>query len=144
MAYYNPMLVKPMREELTEVGFTELRTSQDVDAAMEDAKKGLTLVAVNATNKAAAGMARPGVRLALQDVADSKLPDRLLTVFPGDDVEAGTTFFGHIPEIPPSDPSFALFKDGELVYFMPLHRIEGRDAGMVADDLKAKFEEFAQ
>lgn len=144
MAYYNPLLVKPMREELTSVGFKELRTSQEVDAAMEEAKKGLTLVAVNATNGAAAGMARPGVRRALEDSADFKLPDRLLTVFPGDDVEAGRTFFGHIPDIPPSDPSFALFKDGELVYFLPLHRIEGRDHFAVSDDIKAAFEEFGQ
>ncbi|MFC9863923.1 MULTISPECIES: BrxA/BrxB family bacilliredoxin [unclassified Streptomyces] len=143
MPHYNPQLTKPMRDELTSIGFKELRTSEEVDAAMEEAKMGLTLVAVNAVNGAAAGHARPGVHRALADT-DSKVPDRLLTVFPGDDVEAGGTFFGHIPEIPPSDPSFALFKDGELVYFLPLHRIEGRQASGVAEDLKSAFEEFGQ
>ncbi|MFC1403255.1 MULTISPECIES: BrxA/BrxB family bacilliredoxin [Streptacidiphilus] len=142
MPHYSPLLVKPMREELTSIGFRELLTSQEVDAAMEDVKTDLTLVAVNAVTAAAAGMARPGVRLALANSSGAKVPDRLLTVLPGDDVEAVQTFFRHLPDFPPSDPSFFLFKDGEVVYYMPQYRIEGRDHMAVAADLSAAFAEF--
>ncbi|GGV40836.1 UPF0403 protein [Kitasatospora herbaricolor] len=138
---YSPMLVKPMREELTEAGFTELLHPEAVDAAMEKAKKGLTLVAVNSVTGCAAGMARPGVRIALEEAA--KRPDQLLSVFDEQDVEATARMRSYFADIPPSHPSFALFKDGELVAFIPRHRIEGRDARAVAADLTAAFEEFA-
>ncbi|WP_331769022.1 BrxA/BrxB family bacilliredoxin (plasmid) [Embleya sp. NBC_00888] len=139
---YSPLLVKPMKEELTKIGFKELLTAEEVDAAMKDAEEGLTLVAVNAVNGAAAGMARPGVRMALED--GSKRPDRLLTVFADQDLDATARLRRHIADIPPSEPSFALFKDGELVYFVPRHRIEGRDAEAVAADLRAAFDEFGR
>jgi bacilliredoxin len=139
---YSPLLVKPMKEELTNIGFKELLTAEEVDAAMKDAEEGLTLVAVNAVNGAAAGMARPGARMALED--GSKRPDRLLTVFADQDLEATARLRGHIADIPPSEPSFALFKDGELVYFLPRHRIEGRDADAVAADLRAAFDEYGR
>ncbi|MFG3071719.1 BrxA/BrxB family bacilliredoxin [[Kitasatospora] papulosa] len=139
---YSPLLVRPMKEELTAIGFKELLTAEEVDTAMKDAEKGLTLVAVNAVNGAAAGMARPGVRRALED--SSKRPDRLVTVFAEQDLEATAQMRGYFPDIPPSAPSFALFKDGELVHFIPCHRIEGRDASAVATDLRAAFDEHGQ
>ncbi|WP_030269769.1 BrxA/BrxB family bacilliredoxin [Streptomyces sp. NRRL B-24484] len=139
---YSPLLIKPMKEELTSIGFKELLTADDVDAAMDGADTGVTLVAVNSVSGCAAGMARPGVRLALE--GDGKHPDRLFTVFAEQDLEATAKMRGYFPDIPPSDPSFAVFKDGELVYFIPRHRIEGRDARAVAADLTAVFEEFCQ
>ncbi len=139
---YSPLLVRPMKEELTAIGFKELLTPQDVDAAMEDAKGGLTLVAINAVNGIAAGVARPGARMALED--GSKRPDRLLTVFAEQDLEATAQMRRYFADIPPSEPSFALFKDGELVQFVPRFRIEGRDANAVAADLRAAFDEWGQ
>ncbi|MFJ4897355.1 BrxA/BrxB family bacilliredoxin [Streptomyces sp. NPDC088727] len=139
---YLPLLVKPMKEELTAIGFKELLTAEEVDTAMKDAEKGLTLVAVNAVNGAAAGKARPGARMALKD--SSKRPDRLVTVFAEQDLEATARMRGYFPDIPPSEPSFALIKDGELVHFIPRHRIEGRDADTVAADLRAAFDEHGQ
>lgn len=138
---YSPLLVKPMREELTEVGFVEMLTADDVDKQMEEAKAGVTLVAINAVTGCAAGIARPGVRSALETT--SSRPGRLLTVFADQDLDATARLRGYFPDIPPSEPSFALFKDGELVYFIPRHRIEGRDARAVATDLEAAFTEFA-
>ncbi|PBC67367.1 putative YphP/YqiW family bacilliredoxin [Streptomyces sp. TLI_235] len=138
---YSPLLVRPMREELTSIGFKELLTADEVDAAMDEANTGVTLVAVNSVTGCAAGMARPGVRIALEG---EKRPDRLFTVFAEQDLEATAKMRGYFPDIPPSDPSFALFKDGELVHFVPRHRIEGRDAQQLAADLTAAFEEFCQ
>lgn len=87
-------------------------------------------------------MARPGARLALS--GDAKRPDRLLTVFDEQDIEATAQMRSYFADIPPSHPSFALFKDGELVHFVPRHRIEGRDAESVAADLEAAFNEHGQ
>ncbi|MEU2900571.1 BrxA/BrxB family bacilliredoxin [Streptomyces sp. NPDC001273] len=139
---YSPLLVKPMREELTSVGFVELLTAADVDRAMKDVATGVTLVAINSVTGCAAGMARPGVRRALS--GDAKRPDRLLTVFDEQDIEATAQMRSYFADIPPSHPSFALFKDGELVHFVPRHRIEGRDAESVAADLEAAFNEHGQ
>ncbi|MFJ3975602.1 MULTISPECIES: BrxA/BrxB family bacilliredoxin [unclassified Streptomyces] len=139
---YSPLLVKPFREELTSIGFVELLTADEVDRAMKDADTGMTLVAINSVTGCAAGMARPGVRLALS--GDAKRPDRLLTVFDEQDIEATAQMRSYFPDIPPSHPSFALFKDGELVHFIPRHRIEGRDAESVAADLEAAFNEHGQ
>ncbi|WP_328337265.1 BrxA/BrxB family bacilliredoxin [Streptomyces violaceus] len=139
---YSPLLVKPMREELTSVGFVELLTADDVDRAMKNAATGMTLVAINSVTGCAAGMARPGARLALS--GDAKRPDRLLTVFDEQDIEATAQMRSYFADIPPSHPSFALFKDGELVHFVPRHRIEGRDAESVAADLEAAFNEHGQ
>lgn len=134
---YSPMLVKPMREELTSIGVEELMTAEDVDRWMS-AKDGTALLVVNSVCGCAAGMARPGIRQAL---AGGQRPDRVASVFAGQDLEATARARGHFPDIPPSSPSIAFFKDGELVYFMPRHRIEGRSADDVARDLTAVFDE---
>lgn len=135
---YSPLLVKPMREELKAAGVRELPTVTDVDSFMEEAKSGTSMLVFNSVCGCAAGMARPGVRLAL---AHTKTPDRTVSVFAGQDVEATAKARAYIPDIPPSSPSIALFKDGELVYFMPRHRIESREAQDVASDLIEVFEE---
>ncbi|HVR11237.1 MAG TPA: BrxA/BrxB family bacilliredoxin [Thermoanaerobaculia bacterium] len=134
---YSPLLVKPMREELTQVGVKELLTAADVDAFMNE-KHGTAMLVVNSVCGCAAGMARPGIRLALQH---ARRPDRIASVFAGQDLEATARARGYFPDIPPSSPSIAFIKDGELMYFMPRHRIEGRDANMVARDLVSVFEE---
>jgi putative YphP/YqiW family bacilliredoxin len=134
---YSPLLVRPMREELTSIGVQELLTPADVDAFMAE-KSGTALLVVNSVCGCAAGMARPGVRLALE--SESR-PDRVVSVFAGQDLEATARARGYMSDIPPSSPSIALFKDGELVHFIPRHRIEGRDANGVAADLKAAFDE---
>lgn len=134
---YSELLVRPMREELTSIGVQELRTAQDVDAFMAE-KNGTALLIVNSVCGCAAGMARPGVRLALEQ---GRRPDRVATVFAGQDLEATAKARSYLPDIPPSSPSMAFFKDGELVYFIPRHRIEGRDAQAVASDLTAAFNE---
>lgn len=136
---YSPLLVKPMREELTSIGVEELLTAEDVDRFME-AGEGTALLIVNSVCGCAAGMARPGVRLALE--AGPK-PDRVGTVFAGQDLDATARARSYVPDIPPSSPSIALFKDGELVYFLPRHRIEGRNAQEVAADLTAALRESA-
>jgi putative YphP/YqiW family bacilliredoxin len=134
---YDPELVQPMREELTVLGVKELRTAEEVDDFMAE-KGGTALVVVNSVCGCAAGMARPGVRMAL---AHEKKPDRLATVFAGQDVEATAKARGYFADLPPSSPSLALFKDGEVVEFFPRHRIEGREAMDVAGDLVKAFEE---
>jgi putative YphP/YqiW family bacilliredoxin len=131
------LLVQPMRDELTQAGFQELRTPADVDAFMAE-KNGTAVLVINSVCGCAAGKARPGVRLALRQ---SQPPNRLATVFAGQDVAATARARGYFAEVPPSSPSVALFKDGELVYFMPRHRIEGRDAESVAADLRVAFNE---
>ena len=135
---YSPMLVRPMKEELTAAGFRELLTAADVDALMAE-KSGTTLLVVNSVCGCAAGMARPGVRLALTGEVK---PDRLVTVFAGQDLEATARMRSYMADIPPSSPSMALFKDGELVYFVPRHRIEGRSAEALAQDLAGAFSQF--
>src|SRR5436309_9098495 len=117
-----------MREELSSAGVKELRTPEEVDAFMNE-KSGTAMLVVNSVCGCAAGMARPGVRLALDG---DRRPDRVASVFAGQDLEATARARSYIPDIPPSSPSVAFFKDGELVYFLPRHRIEGRDAHSVA------------
>jgi len=136
---YSPLLVQPMREELTSIGVEELRTAADVDRFMQ-AGEGTAMLVVNSVCGCAAGMARPGVRLALEG---GPKPDRVATVFAGQDLEATARARGYFPEVPPSSPSIALFKDGELVWFLPRHRIEGRSADDVAGDLTAAVRESA-
>ena len=132
---YSPLMVKPMREELASAGFTELFSPADVDRFLGE-KSGTALLVVNSVCGCAAGMARPGARLALQE---GPRPDRIGTVFAGQDLEATARARGYFASIPPSSPSMALFKDGELVWFLPRHKIEGRDALAVAGDLQAAF-----
>ena len=134
---YPSLMVKPMREELVSAGFQELYTPGDVDRFLGE-KSGTALLVVNSVCGCAAGMARPGARMALQD---GPRPDRIATVFAGQDLEATSRARAHFADIPPSSPSMALFKDGELVWFLPRHRIEGRDALAVARELKAAFAE---
>ena len=136
---YSPMLVKPMREELSSAGVEELLTPADVDRWMGQ-REGTALLIVNSVCGCAAGAARPGIRAALQGAAR---PDRVATVFAGQDVEATAKARSYFGDIPPSSPSLALYKDGELVYFVPRHRIEGRMAEEVAADLTLAFERCA-
>lgn len=136
---YSPLLIKPFKDELTEVGVKELLTSNDVDNVMK--QDGTTMVVINSVCGCAAAMARPAVRQIMTDESIKK-PDRVVTVFAGQDLEATARFRNYIADIPPSSPSIAFFKDQELVYFIPKHRIEGRDARAVASDLQAIFEEF--
>ncbi len=136
---YSPLLVKPMREELTAAGVDELLTAADVDRFMDE-KSGTAMLIVNSVCGCAAGMARPAVRAAL---AEGPRPDRAATVFAGQDVEATARARAYFPDIPPSSPSIAFFKDGELVWFMPRHRIEGRSAEEVARDLVGVLREHA-
>ena len=134
---YSPLLVKPMRDELTVLGVQELLTPQDVDAFMNE-KSGTAMLVVNSVCGCAAGMARPGIRLALQH---ERRPDRVASVFAGQDLEATARARAYFPEVPPSSPSIAFITDGELVHFVPRHRIEGRDAQAVAGELMTVFDE---
>jgi putative YphP/YqiW family bacilliredoxin len=134
---YPPELVKPMREDLTRIGFTELYTSEQVDQAIK--KEGTTLMVVNSVCGCAAANARPGAGLSLQN---EKTPDQLLTVFAGVDRDAVDAARAHMIPFPPSSPSIALFKDGELVHMLERHHIEGRPAEMIADNLKGAYNEY--
>ena len=135
---YPELMLKPMRDELAAAGFEELRTADQVDEFMR-AAEGSAMLVVNSVCGCAAGQARPGVR---QAIADDSRPDRLATVFAGQDVEATARARGYFAEIPPSSPSIAIFKDGELVYFVPRHKIESRSAEDVAEDLTTAFERY--
>ena len=135
---YDPILVQPMREELTRIGVQELRNAGEVDAFMKE-KTGTTMLVVNSVCGCAAGQARPGVRLALQG---ELRPDRVATVFAGQDLEAVARARSYFSQFPPSSPSIVLFKDGEIVHFVPRHAIEGRDALSVANDLVGAFQKF--
>ena len=131
---YPAEIVKPMREELTSLGFEELATPEDVSNAL--AKKGTTLVVVNSICGCAAANARPGVNYSLQN---DKTPDHLVTVFAGVDTEATKSAREMMVPFPPSSPSIALFKDGTLVHMIERHHIEGRPAELIADNLKSAF-----
>ena len=133
---YDPELIRPMRAELTEIGFRELTDAKAVDAWIDD-PAATGLLVVNSVCGCAAGMARPGVRMALQH---AHKPQRLATVFAGQDKEATQQARSRFAHIPPSSPSMALFKAGKVVDFLPRHRIEGRSAEQVAADLKAMFD----
>jgi putative YphP/YqiW family bacilliredoxin len=134
------MLIKPFKDEIVEAGVKELLTPADVDAALK--KPGLTLVFVNSVCGCAAGMARPALRK-FMEAQDAKNPVQVVTVFAGQDLEATARLRNHIPDIPPSSPCFAFFKDGELINFIPKYRIEMRNADAVANDIQSTFTEFA-
>ncbi|WP_347923137.1 BrxA/BrxB family bacilliredoxin [Pontimicrobium sp. SW4] len=127
---YPAELVKPMREDLTNVGFEELHTVEAVESALT--KEGTTLVVVNSVCGCAAANARPGARQSLQN---AKRPDHLVTVFAGVDREATDKAREFMIPFPPSSPCMALFKDGELVHMLERHHIEGRPAEMIAENL---------
>ncbi len=136
---YPEELVAPMRTDLTTVGFKELKTPEEVDSELKD-QKGTTLLVINSVCGCAAGAARPGVKWAVQN--SEKKPDHLTTVFAGADVEAVAKARQYTLPYPPSSPSIALFKDGELVHFVERHHIEGRNAQMIGEHLVQVFEEF--
>lgn len=127
---YMKQVVKPMREELVNAGFTELQTADAVNEFMAEAK-GTSLVVINSVCGCAAGLARPAVRGALEEVK----PDNLVTVFAGQDPEATAAFRGFFEDVPPSSPSVAILKDGELAYFIPREQIEGFPVEQIQDYL---------
>lgn len=131
---YPPELVKPMREDLSTAGFEELYTAEEVEKAING--DGTVLVVVNSVCGCAAANARPGAKLSL---ANEKTPDRLVTVFAGVDTEAVNAARDMMVPFPPSSPSMALFKDGELVHMIERHHIEGRPAEMIAENLKEAY-----
>lgn len=135
---YPDGMVQPMREELTRIGFRELRTAQDVDAALRDEKR-TALVVVNSICGCAAGKARPAVAKAL---THEKRPEVLLTVFAGQDREATDRARSYFTGYAPSSPSIALMRDGKLVFMLERHAIEGRDAYSIMEDLKRAFDKF--
>lgn len=135
---YPEELVMPMKAELTENGFEEMLTPDAVEQRL--AQKGTTLVVINSVCGCSAGTARPGVLRAVSE--SSKKPDHLTTSFAGFDTDAVKQIRAHLTPYPPSSPSIALFKDGELVHFIERHMIEGRPAQLIANSLKAAFEEY--
>lgn len=136
---YPEELVAPMRTELTEVGFEEFKSADQVENHLKD-HKGTSLMVINSVCGCAAGTARPGVSMAIQK--SDKKPDNLATVFAGVDIDATKKAREYTLPYPPSSPSIALFKDGELVHFVERHHIEGRPAEMIADHLIQVFDEF--
>lgn len=134
---YDPRFVQPMRDELTQAGVRELLTADEVDAFM--AEDGPAMLVVNSVCGCAAGMARPGVRLALEHPAR---PVRVATVFAGQDLEATRRAREYFEDLPPSSPSIALLEGKDVVYFVPRHRIESRSAQDVAVDLTSAFERY--
>jgi len=135
---YPPELVKPMKEDLTNVGFNELTTASEVDEMIESSGDSLLLV-VNSVCGCAAGNMRPGVKLSLNN---DKKPITLATVFAGVDGEAVAQARKHFLPYPPSSPSIALFKDGKLVHFLERHHIEGGTAQMIAENLSEAYNEY--
>ena len=136
---YPEELVQPMRAELTQIGFEELRSASEVDDRLPG--KGTTLVVVNSICGCAARMARPAVRLALQQSAAK--PEHLTTVFAGQDREATDRARSFFTGYPPSSPSIGLLRDGQIVFMLERWQIEGRPAPDIAADLKAAFEEHS-
>ena len=135
---YPEEIVAPMKSELTEIGFNELLTAEAVDNLMNE-KSGTALIMVNSVCGCAAANARPAVRMAIDNV---KKPNKLTTVFAGVDQDAVAQARKYFLPYPPSSPSIALMKDGKLVHFIERHHIEGRPAELIAENLKAAFDEF--
>jgi putative YphP/YqiW family bacilliredoxin len=135
---YPEQLVIPMKEELTENGFSEMKTPEEVINQLET--KGTTLVVINSVCGCSAGTARPGVLMAVHNT--TKKPDHLTTSFAGFDVDAVRTLREKLLPYPPSSPAVALFKDGQLVHMIERHHIEGRSAQMIAHNLIAAFDEY--
>jgi putative YphP/YqiW family bacilliredoxin len=135
---YPEEIVIPMKEELTDNGFSELLTSSEVDAQLK--QEGTTLVMINSVCGCSAGTARPGVLMAVAN--SEKKPDHLTTSFAGFDIDAVNQVRAHLLPYPPSSPMVALFKNGELVHLIERHQIEGRPAQMIAHNLIAAFNQF--
>jgi putative YphP/YqiW family bacilliredoxin len=136
---YDPVAIQPFREELTRIGFRELRSVKDVDETIAKGK-GTNLIVINSVCGCAAGKARPGIAMALK--RSPVAPDELTTVFAGGDIEATARVREHLGNIPPSSPSMALYKDGKLVHFIPRYQIENRDAFQISQHLVEVFQEF--
>ena len=136
MPMYPEIIVIPMREELTRLGIEELRTAEEVDVALKN-RPGTTMVVVNSICGCAAGRMRPAVRMALQN---SARPDKAFSVFAGQETEATERARGYFTGYPPSSPSIAILRDGQLVYMMQRRDIESREAPAIAADLKAAFD----
>jgi putative YphP/YqiW family bacilliredoxin len=137
---YPAELVAPMSKDLQNAGFESLLTPQEVVDELEN-QTGTALLVVNSVCGCAAANARPGVKIALQN---EKQPDKLLTVFAGVNSEATAKAREYLLPYPPSSPAIALFKDGRLVHFLERHHIEGRSAMMIAENLKAAFNEYCE
>jgi putative YphP/YqiW family bacilliredoxin len=135
---YDERFITPMRQELTRLGVEELRTAEDVDAKLKEAK-GTTLVVVNSMCGCAARNARPAVASALQNAVK---PDQLTTVFAGQDLEATSRARSYLTGYPPSSPSIALLKDGKLAFMLERYQIEGRSAEEISKDLVGAFEQY--
>ena len=135
---YPEMLVAPMRAELSNVGFKELKTAEDVENTFAN-QTGLSLVVVNSVCGCAAGAARPGI---IRSLTNDKTPTQLYTVFAGQDLEAVAKAREYMLPYPPSSPSVALFKDGQLVHFVERMNIEGHTAEQVADQLKKAYDTY--
>ncbi|WP_127594670.1 BrxA/BrxB family bacilliredoxin [Paenibacillus lautus] len=133
-------MVQPMRDELTSLGIKELTTPEEVEEVLP-AAKGTTLIVVNSVCGCAAGQARPGVAKALENQVK---PDHLFTVFAGQDKEATAKAREYFAPYPPSSPSIALLKDGELVHFIERHQVENRSAEEIAADLTDAFNRYCQ
>lgn len=131
-------MIQPMRDELTSIGITELRTPEEVEENLPSAK-GTSLVVINSVCGCAAGQCRPGVAAALNHEVT---PDHLFTVFAGQDKEATAKVREYLAPYPPSSPSIALMKDGELVHFIERHSIENRSAAEIAADLTDAFDKY--
>jgi len=138
MPMYPEIMVVPMREELTRLGIEELHTPEEVDQALKD-RSGTTMVVVNSICGCAAGRMRPAVRMAMQHAAK---PERSFSVFAGQEKEATDRARSYFTGYPPSSPSIAILRDGQLVYMMPRRDIESREAPAIAADLKAAFDQF--
>lgn len=134
---YPEDIIAPMRADLTDVGLMETRNANEVEENVK--ANGTTLVVINSVCGCAAANARPAVKMATQH---GKTPDRMITAFAGNDVEAVNTARAMMAPFPPSSPSIALFKDGKLVHMIERHHIEGRQADMIAANLTAAFDEF--
>lgn len=135
---YPEEIVIPMKEELTENGFVELLSAEDVEDTLS--KSGTTLVVINSVCGCSAGTARPGVLKAVHH--SSKKPDNITTSFAGFDIDAVNSIRKHLMPYPPSSPAIALFKDGQLVHMIERHMIEGRSADMIASNLESAFETY--
>ena len=135
---YDPRMVQPMREELTRLGFVEMRTPEEVDRVL-GTEQATTLVVVNSVCGCAARNARPAAAIALQH---AKRPARLLTVFAGQDADATARARGYFTGVAPSSPQMGLLKDGKLVFMLERRNIEGRPAADIAADLVAAFDRF--
>src|SRR5689334_15024378 len=135
---YPEIMIRPMREDLTRLGVEEMRTADAVDNTIKNSQ-GTLMVVVNSICGCAAGKARPGVALALQN---EKKPDKVATVFAGADIEATERARSYFTGYGPSSPSIALLKDGQLVYMLERYQIEGRDAHQIAGELRQAFEKY--